>query len=297
MHTVTRDDIRAAVAAAGIGRGQVVFVYADLRTVGMIKGVRDRAGFCDAWLQAIFDVIGPSGTLVVPTYTTQVARFDIEFILESTPTPMGIFPEFVRACPGAIRSVHPLLSLTAYGADAAAVCGDNGTSAYGVDSPFARLLESGARIMSIGLDRYYSVGVAHHLEAACSLPYCYNKLLKWQPVVAGRRLNRQYFATVRYPEFLGIPYNFHRLAQAVEAVDGIRTAPLGGSRICSADYRQAFDIGRRALRDDPYLFLSEPPPFVYGTVPFDGPTASHDRVVAPGDVDRLAHMNWSGYYL
>ena len=84
-------------------------------------------------LTAILDVIGPSGTLVVPTYTSQVARFDIDFVLEETP--MGIFPEFVRTRPGAVRSVHPLLSLTAYGADAERICTDDGTSAYGPDSP------------------------------------------------------------------------------------------------------------------------------------------------------------------
>lgn len=297
MQVLTTDDIRSALAVAGLGRDDTVFVYADLRTPGMVAGGRDRDAFCEAYLSAILDVLGPEGTLVVPTYTTQVARFDIDFELESTPTPMGLFPEYVRTRPGAVRSVHPLLSLTAYGAGAARVCSDNGASAYGVDSPFARLLEGGAKVMSIGLDRYYSVGVAHHLEAACMLPYCYNKLLKWRPIVAGQRQERPYFATVRYPEFMSVPYNFHRLAEAVDAAGGIGTAGLGGSQICLSDYRGSFDLGARLLRDDPYLFLSEPPPFVYGKVPFDGPTAQHDRVAGAGDTDRLPGMNWLGYYL
>ena len=297
MRFVTIAGIRDALAAAGLERGQVVFAYTDLRTVGMVEGAGDRDAFCAAYLGAIMDVLGPEGTLVVPTYTTQVARFDIDFVLEETPTPMGLFPEYVRTRPGAVRSVHPLLSLTAYGADAARICSDNGTSAYGPDSPFARLLECGARTLVIGLDRYYAIGGVHHLEAACQLPYCYNKLLKWQPVVGGQRLSRRYFATVRYPEFMGIPYDFNRLADALDAAGGIRRAPLGRSEVFAADYRHAFETGMRRLRDDPWLLLGEPPPFVYGKVPFDGPTAGHDRVAGQGDADRLSTMNWLGYYL
>ena len=51
------------------------------------------------------------------------------------------------------------------------------------------------------------------------------------------------------------------------------------------------------LRDDPYWFLREPPSFEYGVVPFDGPTHERDRIAAADDHDKVAAMNWTGYYL
>lgn len=297
MRQITITDICDSLRAVGLDYGQTVFVYTDLRNIGALRGVRTRHDFCAAYLHAILDVIGPEGTLVVPTYTTQVARFDLDFIWEETPTPMGIFPEHVRTRPGSVRSIHPLLSLTAHGRHAARICADNGTSSHGVDSPYDRMREAGAKILSIGLGRIYAVGIAHHLEAACSLPYCYNKLLKWRPVVAGRRLERPYFATLRYAEFLDIPYALDRFADAVDAADGMRAVELGNSTVCMTDYRHCFDVGRVMLRDQPYMFLAREPDFVYGQIPFDGPTATRDRIATPDDAGRLSHMNWSGYYL
>lgn len=297
MHAITIDDIRESLQAVGLTAGDTVFVYSDLRTIGAVRSAGTREAFCAAYLQALLEIVGGDGTIVVPTYTTQVARFDLDFVWEETPTPMGLFPEYVRTRPGSVRSLHPLLSLTALGAGATRICTDNGTSSHGIDSPYDRMREAGAKVLSLGLDRIYSVGIAHHLEAACSLPYCYNKLLKWRPIVAGVRLPRQYFATVRYQEFLDIPYDLNAFADAVDAAGGMRRAPLGGSLAYMTDYRFCFDLGRILLRDEPYLFLAREPAFVYGRVPFDGPTAGRDGVAASDDAERVERMNWAGYYL
>jgi|AGTN01.2.fsa_nt_gi Aminoglycoside N3''-acetyltransferase len=297
MRTVSREEIGRRLDEVGLRRNDTVFVYSDLRCIGPVAGARDREAFCDAYLSAMLDVVGPGGTVAVPTYTTQVARFDLDFVWESTQSAMGIFPEHVRSRQGAVRSLHPLFSLTALGANAGAICSDNGTSSHGVDSPFARLLEHDALILSIGLDRIYAVGVAHHLEAACSLPYCYNKLLKWRPIVGGKPIDRAFFATVRYPEFLKIPYDLNVLLEAVAVESGLKSAPLGRSVVCSSRYRHAFNVGRMLLRDRPYMLLAEEPAFVYGEIPFDGPTAGRDSITAPGDLERLANMNWLGFYL
>ena len=100
MQQLTRSDISGAIAAAGICAGDIVYLQIDLRTLGIIKGARTREAFCGSYLEAIFDVLGGQGTLVVPTYTTQVARFDMDFIWEETPTLLWHIPGIHPPPPG-----------------------------------------------------------------------------------------------------------------------------------------------------------------------------------------------------
>ncbi len=297
MKSISAFDIVESLRAAGLLSGESVFLYTDLRFPGFINEAKSRDQLCEIYLNSLTEVIGSSGTIIVPTYSTQVARFDLDFIYEETETPMGIFPEFIRNRSESVRSLHPLFSLTALGPMSEFICGNNGVSSHGLDSPFDRMLKNGAKILSIGLPADYAVGIAHHLESACGLPYVYNKLLKWKVISKGVISERRYFACVRYPEFMKIRYQLGPFAEQVEKNGGLGKAPLGGAMVYLTDYQDTFRMGAEILKDDPYIFLEKEPVFVYGKVPFDGPTTSFDRISKQNDMDKLNTMNWSGYYL
>ena len=294
MEIITKQDIVAALRQVGAGEGQVIYLQSDLRTPGFVKGVRDQNEFCQVYLDAIQEVIGPDGTLVLPTYTTQVARYDMDFEWEKTPSVVGLFSEFVRTKTNSLRSIHPLSSLTALGARQEEICKNNGLSDFGWESPFHRMLNSGAKIMSVGLEAGYAVGIAHHVEAACCVPYVYNKRLKWKPIVAGKRVESYYTATVRYLN-LGVLYHMGKYAAQVRATGGIRKAKLGSSWVYMTDYEQVFNEGVAALMKDESFFLASDPKYVYGTIPFDGPTAGKDGIAK--DAQDSSIVNWAGYYL
>ena len=294
MEFITRQDIVTALREVGAEDGQVIYLQSDLRTPGFVKGVKCQDEFCKVYLDAILEVIGSSGTLVVPTYTTQVARYDIDFVWEDTPSVVGLFSEYVRTRQESLRSIHPLSSLTAIGRKKNEICANNGLSDFGWDSPFHRLLKSNAKIMSIGLEGGYSVGIAHHVEAACCVPYVYNKRLKWRPIIAGKQLETYYTATVRYLD-LGILYHLGKYAERVRKTGGIQKVKLGASWVYMTDYKQVFNEGLAALRDDEAFFLASKPKYSYGKVPFDGPTAGKDGI-AKG-AENSDKFNWAGYYL
>ncbi|NQV43421.1 MAG: AAC(3) family N-acetyltransferase [Rhodospirillales bacterium] len=296
MRLIHREEIDAALDTVGLAADQTVFAYCDLAAPGQLEGVRSREEFCATYLAAIRDRLGPGGTLVVPTYTTQVARFDIEFIWEETPALTGIFPEYVRTLPDSLRSIHPLHSVCALGAKQQEICGDNGTSDFGWDSPFHRLHLAEAKILSIGLPSGYAVGIGHYLEAACCLPYIYNKLLKWSPIVAGETDPRPFFSSVRYLD-LPVKHNFTRWVKNIRTLGGVNSARLGRKWVHMADFKQVFKEGAKQIRQEPYFLLQEPPTFEYGRIPFDGPTVGRDAISGKNDIDKVAEMNWAGYYL
>ena len=296
METISKEDIKKALTAVGLDRGQVVFTYSDLSKPGRVENVQSRDEFCQVYLDSILKIIGSEGTLVVPTYTTQVARFDIEFVWEETPTPMGVFSEFVRCHPESLRSVHPINSVCAIGADKEFICSNNGTNNFGWASPFQRMLLKKAKILTIGLESGYVVGIAHHLEAACCLPYVYNKLLKWSPIVNGEKDTRQYFATLRYLD-LDVKYDLTAWVKHMRRLGGVNSVRLGGSWVHFSDYERVFTEGAKMLKDNPYCFLKTKPNFKYGQIPFDGPTAQRDDIAGEGDINKVHSMNWTGYYL
>src|SRR5687768_2870661 len=104
-------------------------LHSSMHSVGFV------AGGAQAVVQALLDVLGPEGTLVVPTHTPEntdpagwsrppVPQAWWATIREETPgfdpdrTPsrwMGRIAETVRCWPGALRSDHPQVSCAAIG--------------------------------------------------------------------------------------------------------------------------------------------------------------------------------------
>ena len=141
MPDLTRADLVDGFRASGLAPGSIVLVHSALRTLGRVEGgaetVRD----------ALLDVLGPTGTLVAPTFT---------FIHEVEPQPplidpaqdrseMGAITEAVRRHPEARRSAAYRHSFAAVGPAAATIADVDPAlapfdleSSFGVDAPARR---------------------------------------------------------------------------------------------------------------------------------------------------------------
>lgn len=162
----TRDSIGDDLRALGLEAGSTLLVHASMRAVGWV------CGGPVALVQALFDVLGPDGTLVVPTFTADnrdpsrwtapavpeewwpVIRAELP-AFDASITPgqqMGAVSEQVRTWPGALRSGHPQVSFAAVGPRAAEiVAGHELTCHLGERSPLARLEECDARVLLLGV--------------------------------------------------------------------------------------------------------------------------------------------------
>ena len=277
MKTITSQEIHRALSNVGLQRGDTILMYSLLLGPGRIAGVKDRVEFCKIYFDAVTSILGDSGTLVVPTFTPQVARQDIPFVVEQTPSINGLFSEFVRKLPDAMRSRHPIHSFAAVGARKDTICNDVGLSDFGYDSSFHRMHMGGAKILSIGLSVVYGIACVHYIDGICGMPYVYNKLLKWHPITNGVEDSRPYRSMVRHLD-LTLKYDFSRLINDLREQGGIFEAGLGNSVVYSSNMKNVVDIAVKGLREDPYYLLKGKPNFVYGQLPFDGPTANRDGI-------------------
>jgi aminoglycoside 3-N-acetyltransferase len=125
----TRTSIAADLRALGVTTSSLLLVHSSLSSVGWV------CGGPVAVAGALLDVVGPSGTLVVPTHTAgnsdpatwenpPVPRSWWRTVREHMPafdplltpsTGMGAVAELVRTWPGAMRSDHPQMSFAAVG--------------------------------------------------------------------------------------------------------------------------------------------------------------------------------------
>ncbi|MFH1610125.1 MAG: AAC(3) family N-acetyltransferase, partial [Candidatus Bipolaricaulota bacterium] len=158
---VTKDDIKRGLRELGLLRGDVVGVHSSLRSFGHVEGG------ADAVIDALLETVGEEGAVVMPTHSTNLEKVErtpeeialgmswkfriLPFDPQETPCTTGVIPETFRKRTGAVRSVHPSLSLTAMGKNAGALC-------QGWD----KVLEADGYVLliGVGLDRCTAMHLA-----------------------------------------------------------------------------------------------------------------------------------------
>ena len=176
---LTVDTLAEQFAACGLGAGQTVLAHSALSKLGWVVGGPV------AVIQALLRVLGPSGTLMMPTQTWKnldpasgvhpVPESWWPAIREHWPaydpaiTPsigMGVIAELFRTWPGARRSLHPVRSFAALGPNAEMLTAEHPLEdVFGPASPLGKLYDLDGYILIIGLDHgsNTSLHLAEHL--------------------------------------------------------------------------------------------------------------------------------------
>ncbi|MFJ2172630.1 aminoglycoside N(3)-acetyltransferase [Streptomyces sp. NPDC087851] len=195
----TRDSLATELRAMGLRSGETVLVHSSLSSLGWV------CGGPVAVVQALLDVLGSDGTLVVPaqsgdnsdpagwvnppvpeTWWADIRATMPPYDARTTPTRgVGVIPETVRNWPGAVRSAHPQTSFAAVGPCAAAIVDGHALDCrLGERSPLARLEEAGARILMLGAG-FESCTAFHLAEYRIAAPQVDNSFAVMTP--QGRR--------------------------------------------------------------------------------------------------------------
>jgi aminoglycoside 3-N-acetyltransferase len=151
-----------AFSSLGLHRDMIVMVHSSLSRVGRTEGGPI------AVIQALLEVLGPDGTLVMPAESPQLsdpASLEV-FDPKTTATTMGAIPEAFRSYPGTHRSSHPLVSVCANGRLAQEITAQHALEfCEGRGTPFEKLYELGAwtLLLGVGFNRCTSLHYAESL--------------------------------------------------------------------------------------------------------------------------------------
>lgn len=173
-----QDEIKCSelVAAFQLNRGDIVMVSSDLTRLMWASKDSSDPITPDAVLDGIQKVIGPEGTLILPTYNWGFCEGK-GFNYKTTKGKTGVLGAVALKRPDFKRTLHPIYSFAVWGKDQALLCQLQNKSSFGSDSPFAYLHRNNAINIMIDVDYLHSLTYVHYVEEQTGLavPYRYLK--------------------------------------------------------------------------------------------------------------------------
>jgi aminoglycoside 3-N-acetyltransferase len=164
----------------GLTAGDTVLMHSNAGAIGPAKQMVKAPDTGMRWiLDAILEVIGPQGTLAVPTFTK---CFKSEkdgptgevWNPATTPSRVGSLTNYVLRQPGRARSDHPTHPVAAVGGRAEEFCRGHswreGASTFDRGGPWGKLVDWDGKILWLGTDMRTHTAV-HVVEDWMQLPY------------------------------------------------------------------------------------------------------------------------------
>jgi aminoglycoside 3-N-acetyltransferase len=251
----TRESLAHDLRTLGVEAGMTLEVHSSLSKLGWV------CGGPVAVVQALMDVVTETGTLLMPTHSTNytdpakwtnppVPQSWWPILYEQMPafdprlTPswwMGQVAEIFRTCPGVLRSLHPALSFAAWGRHAQTITANHSLDhGLGEQSPLARLYDLDGSVLLLGVS-YESCTSLHLAEYRAPHPKLLNE---GSPILEhGLRVWKTYqdieLDSDQFPE----------IGSAFEATGLVKTGPVRTTRLALIQYMVSREILRFAQND------------------------------------------------
>jgi len=245
----TQTSIAAELRAIGLESGMTVMAHTSLSRLGFV------VGGAQAVVQALVDVVGPTGTLMMPTHSGALSDPSLwqnppvpeswwpiirdnmpAFDPALTPTrEMGAVVECFRHMPGVLRSNHPTVSAAALGPNAATLTqGHDLQDRFGDSSPQGKLYALDGHILLLGVDHGNNTSL-HVSEVRSGVM---STVQDGAPVlVDGQR------TWVEINHVDDDDGDFAQLGQAFAATGGERQGPVGAGTARLLRSRDVVDFG------------------------------------------------------
>ncbi|MCJ7715340.1 MAG: AAC(3) family N-acetyltransferase [Anaerolineales bacterium] len=193
---ITVDSLKEDLTDLGVKPGMVLLVHSSLSSLGFVSGGPV------AVILALEEVLGPEGTLVMPTHSGDLTDPGLwenppvpsewhEIIRQTMPafdpalTPsrkVGKIPETFRTHPRSIRSNHPHMSFAALGKLAEIITRDHDLHfSLGENSPLARIYDLKGWILLLGVSHENNTSL--HLAEVRAEYSSKKEIQQWAPIL------------------------------------------------------------------------------------------------------------------
>lgn len=262
---LTKDILVNALKECNLKQGDIVLVHCNVSALGRIKGTIE--DYLKTYHEALQNVLGNRGTIVVPAYYYEYAREKIPFDIKKSPVSkeLGLFSKYINGQKNSYRSLNPLTSLAAIGEKAEYICGGKTASAYGVDSGFDRLYKAKAKMAFIGVD--CTMTYIHYVEYMVGVPYLYNKYYQIPIYDNGKEIKLPVSGQVRYLDFKVEHISSATQTEKFEKAGIVKKAKVGNGYIRVVSFEDTFKFLKTKLQNDFFYLLKSKPNFIKNKVP------------------------------
>lgn len=251
----TQNDLISGLKTIGIKQGDTVLAYVSFGLLGRLKDGDNSNLASQIILNSFKAVLGQNGTLLVPTYTYSFCN-DEKFQVNTTPSTLGIFPEFFRKQEGVIRSRDPIFSVASFGPKTPLLLSNLPPTCFGKDCVYDRLTKIGGKICMIGLGLHWAT-FRHFIEEYVGIPARYSKKFSGMVAEGNNESHEVWDYFVRKLDDNCYP-DGRRLEKKARDLGYCTTTIVGRGEISQIDCQRFFNLGVDMLKKDPWFTVKGP---------------------------------------
>lgn len=253
---LTENEIKRGLLELGLKSGDSVMTHSSLKSLGYVDGG------ADAVIDALLDVLGTDGTLLVPTSVfdgsvTVFLRQTTEVDLRTAPSLLGKITETVRLRTESARSIHPSHPVAAIGRNASELISEHhlGDSPAGNKSPYGKIacMENG-RVLLIGVSN--SNNTMLHTAEEYYTPYIFNGEEFHVSVMS---TDNKVYSTKVKGYCVGIRRRFTAIDPFLLEAGYMRKTKIGSSEVTLIDAPGLLKVAEEKLKENPYMLLDTDP--------------------------------------
>lgn len=148
-------------------------------------------------LETLLTKIGPTGTIIVPTFSFKTINNKF-FDIKKTPSEMGLISELVRKNPLSVRTGHPVYSFAVIGSKKNLFENLDNEDAFSIYSPFKIIHNINCKIAIMDLPDSKSMTFYHYIEQMNSVKYRFIKKFSFEyNNIDNEIFNKEYSIFVR----------------------------------------------------------------------------------------------------
>ena len=275
------DDLRRALDAVGLQRGDKIIVHSALSAFGRVDGGPD------AVVDLLLEQVGPEGTVVFPTFTgdtiisailggaggasgavilPDVGDVDLSDMrhprIEHINT--GAVPKAARRRPDFAKSNHPLYSIAGKGPLMPRLIAANEKYIFPsqADKDLYLLAMAGGKVLLLGCDLISNSSI-HLISEFAELDYKVQDRPYWKMTVdeflALPRARQAELLRIHCGMYLSydIKKRYDRIEELLRQANGLRLTQVGSAQIRLIDTQIMLRVGLEAVRRNPWLLADK----------------------------------------
>ncbi|MCP4143294.1 MAG: AAC(3) family N-acetyltransferase [Chloroflexi bacterium] len=244
--TLSFENLVEGFRGLGVKTGDTLLVHSSYKSFGGVDGGPQTV------INALLEVLGEEGTLVMPTFNFSFCKGK-PWNARETRSQMGAITNLVRTDPRAKQVFHPIYSFAVIGKHAEAFGAIREKSSYGPNSAFAKLCELDGKIMVVGLSYNNSMTFFHHIEEMEGVDYRYLKdftgnITDWD----GNTTVDTYQMLVRDIE-IGVQTMVDPMGALMEEAGVIKSHQIGEADVKLMKANEVYEFTVREMKRDPFL--------------------------------------------
>jgi aminoglycoside 3-N-acetyltransferase len=250
----TKEDIVSSLKKTGLKNGDSIFLHSNIGFFGRLEDVDNSQKYCEILKDAIFDVLGKNGTLIVPTFSLSFCNNQIYDRQNTESFQCGMFSEFIRQLKISKRSDDANFSVCAIGEKADYFTKEVSEHSFGIDSFWDRLWKENGKICRFNMSSDYNTFI-HFVERKLNVVYRYDKEFTGISIINGEKINKKYYHFVRDLEKDEHISDLNQLDESLKKLGLLKTMNLGKGQMILMKTKDVFEIVKNEIKKNPYFLV------------------------------------------